>query len=409
MGGKLAKFGAVARLTIEQVRHERGRTALVVLAIGLAVLAVTLLGSLGLGVIQTGEDRFDRSGQDVWVAGESVELTATGGIENPITDAHGLADEMEARDDVEAASPLAFHGIYVGTEPDELELVTGVGVPSEHRGHSIEAGDGFSSGESHYADGTYEGPMSREIVVDPETAERFDVGVGDTVYVGTSPTTAPDREFEVVGISSTYSQFLGTATVTLPLGELQAVTGTTGPDRATYVTVTTAADADPAAVSEALQRSYPEYDVRTNEEQLESMLREYLLVLASGVTLVALAVLAGVALTVNTLALVAAHQRERLAALRAIGLSRGLLAGLVGGQGFVLGMLGGALGLAATPAFAAALDRLAASVVGFENLLRTPPLLYGVGFLIAVGIGTLGAVVAGWRAAGYARVDNLRE
>jgi len=125
MGRRLTKGRAVARLAVSQVRHERGRTVLVVLAIALAVLAVTLLASLGLGVLQTGEERFDRAGQDVWISGEAVELTATGGLENPITDSHRIAGDLEQRDDVESASPLAFHAIYVGTEPDDLELVTG--------------------------------------------------------------------------------------------------------------------------------------------------------------------------------------------------------------------------------------------------------------------------------------------
>ncbi|ELY62799.1 hypothetical protein C489_21021 [Natrinema versiforme JCM 10478] len=379
---------------------------LVVLAIALAVLSVTLLASLGLGVLQTGEERFDQAGQDVWVTSDSVELTATGSIENPIADSHQLAADLENRDDVKTASPLAFHAVYVGTELDDLELVTGVGVPGTRNTNTVD-GDGFSEGDSHYANGTYDGPMSQEIVIDPQTAELFDVGVGDTIYVGTSRMNAAEREFEIVGISTQYSQFLGTSTVTMPISELQEIAGTTGTDRATYVTITAADGVDRDAVSEDIQQSYPEYDVRTSEEQLESMLSEYLLVLASGATLVVLALLAGIALTMNTLVLVAVQQREELAALRAIGLSRGLIAGVVGGQGFTLGMLGGVLGILATPVAVLALDHLAASLVGFENLLRTPPIIYATGLLIAVGIGTLGAVVAGWRAAQYAHVDKL--
>jgi putative ABC transport system permease protein len=406
MGRRLTKGRAVARLAVSQVRHERGRTVLVVLAIALAVLAVTLLASLGLGVLQTGEERFDRAGQDVWISGEAVELTATGGLENPITDSHRIAGDLEQRDDVESASPLAFHAIYVGTEPDDLELVTGVGVPGTQDART-DTGDGFSAGDAHYADGSYDGPMSREIVIDPQTAETFDVGVGDEIHVGTSRETAAEREFEVVGISSTYSSFLGTSTVTMPLSELQELTGTTGSDRATFVTVTTADDADRGAVSDDIQRSYPEYDVRTSDEQFESMLSEYLLVLASGATLVVLALVAGIALTTNTLVLVAVQQREELAALRALGLSRGLIAGVVGGQGFALGALGGLLGLLATPVCAFGLNQVAVRFVGFETLLRTPPSIYAAGLAIAIGIGTLGALVAGWRAARYARVDAL--
>ncbi|WP_222912808.1 ABC transporter permease [Natrinema sp. SYSU A 869] len=406
MSRLLTKGRAVARLAVSQICHERGRTVLVVLAIALAVLAVTLLSSLGLGVMQTGEERFDRAGQDVWISGDSVELTATGSLENPITDSHRLATDLNQRDDVETASPLAFHSVYVGTKPDNTELVTGVGVPGTGSDNTAD-GDGFSGGDSHYANGSYDGPMSQEIVIDPQTAELFDVGVGDTIYVGTSRVSAPEREFEIVGISSEYSQFLGTSTVTMPISELQELAGTTGTDRATFVTVTTVDGADRETVSEDIQQSYPGYNVRTSEEQFESMLNEYLLVLASGATLVVLALVAGIALTTNTLVLVAVQQRDELAALRALGLSRGLIAGVIGGQGFTLGVLGGILGLLSTPLFAFILNHIATSFVGFENLLRTPPIIYATGLLIAVAIGTLGAVIAGWRAARYARVDNL--
>ncbi|MXV61825.1 FtsX-like permease family protein [Natronorubrum sp. JWXQ-INN-674] len=398
---------AIARLSAAQLRHDVGRTLLVILAIGLAVLAVTLLAGLGIGVLETGEERFAEADQDVWITGDAVELTAAGGMENPIPDSHRLADDIEARDDVTGASPLAFHAVYAGTEPDDLEVVSGVGVPGEHGGMTLEAGDGFSEGNVHYGDGDYDGPMTYEVILDPQMAERIDADVGDTIYVGTSPETASTHEFTVVGISETYSQFLGTSTLTMPLSELQQIAGTTGADRATYVTVTVADGADRDAVSDDLQEQYPEYEVRTSEEQLESMVEQQILLLASGVALVVLAVLAGIILTVNLLALVAAQQRRELAALRAIGLSRGLITALIGGQGIVLGLCGGVLGLLATPAAAFALNRLAASLVGFENLLRTPPEIYLVGFAIAVGVGTIGAVVAGWRASVYTRFEHL--
>ncbi|QSW98243.1 ABC transporter permease [Haloterrigena alkaliphila] len=403
----LRKIAAVGRLSTAQLRHDLGRTVLVIVAIALAVLAVTLLASLGLGVLETGQDRFDEADQDVWITGGSIELTATGGMENPITDSHRLAADVAERDDVESASPIAFHAVYAGTDPSNLELVSGVGVPNEHGGLTLEEGDGFSEGDVHYGDGDYDGPMTEEVIVDPGTAERFDVGVGDSIYVGTNPDTAAEREFTVVGISSSYSQFLGTSTVTMPLSELQEIAGTTGTDRAAFVTATVADGADRDAVSDELQSEYPAYDVRTSEEQFESMFEDQVLLLASGVALVALAVLAGVVLTVNLLALVAAQQREELAALRAIGLSRGVIAGLVGGQGVVLGLCGGALGLLATPPAALALNALAAALVGFENLLRTPPAVYALGFGIAVGVGTVAAVVAGWRASLYARFETL--
>ncbi|ELY60931.1 ABC transporter permease [Natronolimnohabitans innermongolicus] len=404
---RLTKLRAIGGLSLAQLRHSPARTILVVLAIALAVLAVTLLASLGLGVLETGEEQFADADQDVWVTGGGVEVSQTGGIENPITDAHQLAATLEERDDVDSASPLAFHAVYVGDDPDDLELVTGVGVPSTHGDADLGDDEGFSEGNVHYADGDYDGPLTEEIIVDESTAEQFDVGVGDTIHAGTSPGAAADRELEVVGVASTYSQFLGTPTVTLPISELQQIAGTTGSDRATFVTLSVADGAEPDAVRDEVADSHPEYDVQTSDQQLESMLEERVLVLASGITLVVLAVVAGIALTVNVLAVVASQQRETFAALHAIGLSRSTIAGLVGGQGVVLGFAGGALGLLATPAAAYALEALTTTVVGFEGLLRTPPEVYVLGGAIALVVGTIGALVAGWRAGSDARLETL--
>ncbi|MFC6716026.1 ABC transporter permease [Natrialbaceae archaeon GCM10025810] len=403
----LRKIDAVARLSAAQLRYETGRTVMVVAAIALAVLTVTLLGGLGLGVLETGQDRFDTADQDVWITAGTVELTDTGGVENPIADSHRLAADVETHEDVESASPIAFHAVYLGPDPDELELVTGVGIPGEHGELTLESGDGFSEGDVHYGEGEYDGPMTREVIIDPQTADRFDLDVGDSIYVGTSQNAAADQEFTVVGISSSYSQFLGTSTVTMPLSELQELTGTTDADRAAFITATVADDAESDAVTDDIEASYPEYDVRTSAEQFESMFEDRVLLFASGGALVVLSVVTGIVLTGNLLLLVASRQRQELASLWAIGLSRGLLTGLISGQGLVLGLCGGVVGLLATPPAAVAVNALAASLVGFENMIRTPPVIYVVGFGIAVGISTIAAIVAGWRASRYTRFEHL--
>jgi len=227
----------------------------------------------------------------------------------------------------------------------------------------------------------------------------------DRRRVSSSRETA--QEFTIVGLSSHHSQFLGSPALTVPLVDLQTITGTAGTDRATFVTVDVTDDADRDAVGDDLDDEYAAYDVRTSDEQVGSMIQDRPVVLAGGVTLVGLAVLGGVVFTVTLFVLVTAQQRDQLAALRAIGLSRPLLAGMVGIQGIVVGVVGGLVGLAATPLLAAGLNRLAASAVGFEGLVQTPPAIYAAGFSLAVGVGTVVAVVTGWRAGRYARIDRL--
>lgn len=397
---------AVIGLALAQLRRSPGRTILAVLAVTLSVLAVTLLASLGVGVVEVGEIGLDNADRDIWISSDPVDPSASG-TENPIVGAHGTSAEITTREDVSSAAPIAMHEVYIGTDPDELERTSAVGVQETHDGFDFEAGEGFDRTELPADGDRPTEPETAEIVLDPQVADEAGAEVGDTVYVGTSQQSAPAYEFTVVGIASYYSQFLGTPAVTIPLPDLQTVAGTTGTDRATFITADVTDDADQEAVRDDLAAEYPEYDVRTSDEQVEAMVAERPLVLASGTTLVGLAVVGGVVLTINLFALMVAQQRRELTALRAIGLSRHVLAGMIAVQGFVIGLLGGLVGIVITPPLTYALNQLAVSLVGFEELLRTPAEVYVVGFALAIGVGTIVAGITGWRVSRCVKLEHL--
>ncbi|ELY42383.1 ABC transporter permease [Natronorubrum sulfidifaciens] len=402
---------AVVGLAFAQLRRSPGRTALTVLAVTLAVLSVTLLAGLGVGVVQTGEDGLENANRDIWISSDPIDPSASG-TENPIVGSHGVSADITEREDISSASPIAMHDVYLGTDEDDLVRTSAVGVHETHDGFDFEAGSGFET-EINASDGEHlehqraSEPTSEEIVLDPNTAERLDVSVGETVYLGTSRETARDHEFTVVGIAAYYSQYLGSDAEAVPLTDLQAVAGTTRTDRATFITASVDDGSDPAVVRDDLSAAYPTYDVRTSDEQVSAMFEERPLVLASGATLVGLAFVGGIVLTINLFALVAYQQRDELAALRAIGLSRWVLAGTIGVQGFVIGLLGGLAGLAATPLLARGLNLLVSSVVGFDSLLQTPLEVYGIGLALALVVGTVVALATGWRAGRYARLEHL--
>jgi putative ABC transport system permease protein len=393
----LARVRAVVGLGLAQLRHSPGRTALAVCGVVLAVLSVTLLASLGVGVVETGQEQFDDAGRDIWITGGP----AAGG-ENEVVDASTVAADLREREGVGDVSTVAMHDVYLGTDPDAVEPIAAVGVEGTHGHFEFEDGDGFDGAMT--ADGDEE-LHSSVVVLDPATADRFDVGVGDTVYVGAGR-QAVDA-YTVVGVGSYYSQFLGTETATLRLPELQSMTGTAGSSRASFVTVNLEDGADREAFADDVRAEYPTYDVRTADDQFAAMVSDRHLVVASGIALVGLAIVGGVALTANLFALVAYQQRETLAALRAIGLSRPLLAGTIGVQGAVVGLLGGAIGVAATPVLAAGLNHLSTTVIGFERLVRTPLEVFLLGFAVALVVGVLVAFVTGWHASRSATVAAL--
>ncbi|WP_276302496.1 ABC transporter permease [Halorussus lipolyticus] len=389
-----------------QLRHDRARTVLAVVGIAVAVLSTTLLASLGYGVFETGQQKFDASGRDLWVTGGSLSQ-GPGGFGTSILGAHNVSADIESREEVKAAVPLAFRAVYVGNGSGGMQTLVGVGVPGGGPFVSITEGPGFEQPDVHYANGTYEGPMTNTVIIDSRTAEMYDVGVGDTLHVGGSVESAREHEFTVVGISPTFSSFLGAPTVTTHLSELQEVTGTTGTDKATFITVSLNDGVDKSAMEQELQRAYPDYNVRTNQEQMRSILQHNAVVIAVGGALVVLAVVAGFALTLNVLSIVVFQQKEELAALTALGVSSKTLVGMVAAQGVLLGAVGGLLGVAVTPPFVVGLNWVAAEIVGFEGLVQAPGSVLVLGGAIALVIGTLAAAVAGWRTLRTVGIDAL--
>jgi len=240
---------AVFALAGAKLRHDKTRVVLAVIGVTLAVLATVLLVGTGIGVVETGQQQFDAADRDLWVTGGPVQFAPAqpGGIQNAVYDAHELSAEMRARDDVSVASPLLFQTVYVSKTGEEFRTLAAMGVRGAG-GVSIDAGRGFASTD-HYAAGAYDGPRTNELLIDRRTAQLLNASVGDQVYIGASIAGARETEYTVVGVSGTGTQFLGTPTVTLPLSELQAITGKTATDPATLLTLTTPAGVDADSIN----------------------------------------------------------------------------------------------------------------------------------------------------------------
>lgn len=399
MGNPLGTVAAIVGLAWGGLRHERLRTLLAVVGVAMAVVAIVLLAGAGVGVLETGERQFERADRDVWITGDAVGLTAAGGggFEATIHDAHPLADEIADREDVRSASPMGFQTVYVGTDPADLDTVVASGVPGGGDAVSIDEGDGFGGADTHYADGDYDGPKTGELLVDRRTAERYELSVGDRLHVGGSVATARATEYEVVGISETFAAFLGAPTVTLRLSELQTLTGASGTDAATMIAVTVEDDAEVAAVADDLRAAYPEYAVRTDEEQLRAVLGQQAAVLVGAGVLVGLAVLTGLALAITLFVLHVYQRREEYRTLGAIGISRRTVVGVVLAQGAILGVSGWLVGAALAVPSAHLLNALVTLVVGYEGLVVVPPWAVATGGVVAVVVGTLAAAIAVWR------------
>ena len=395
------RFRATIGLGTARLRRDRMRTVLAVFAVALAVLSVTLLGSLGAGVVETGQQKFDSADRDLWISGGPLRIApgTVGGFQGGVVDAHNTGREVSSSPRVDTASPLLFQTVYVGTEPESLRTVVAVGSTSS-AGFQVRGGEGFGRDDGFYNGGAYNGTRSQRIVIGTGLRSELDVEVGDTVYVGGTTADARRTRYTVTGTSSTFSRFLGAETVALPLAELQAMTGNQHAERASMITVDVAPDSAVSAVERDLEDEFPRYTVKTNSEQLESVIGNRILLVAAGVVLTVVAVFTGIALSANLLALLVAHERPSIAAIRAVGVSRTVVAGIIATQGVCYGVLGAVTGIAVTYPAAVALNRVAVSLFGFENLVQVSVRTLAIGCLTAVVAGAASAVLAGWRAAG---------
>lgn len=381
--------------------HDRMRAVIAVGGVVIAVLAVTLLGGVGVGVVDTGQEQFEAADRDLWVTGGPLQIQpgTVGGIENTVTDAHEVAAEMQARSDVETAVPMSFQTVYISTDGEEFDTIVASGVPGGGSSVTIQQGDGFTGSDTHYADGNYDGEMTHEILVDPDTAEEYDLAVGDTLHAGGTLGSARRNQFEVVGISPTFSRFMGTGTVTMRLSELQTTTGTASTDRATLISISLSDDADPETVAADLEADYPRYEIRTNQQQLVATLRDQAVVLASGLSLVVLAVIAGAALTANLLMALMYQQRKPFSVLVALGAPAATPVTIAIVQALVVGTIGGVIGVLMTVPAVTVLNRVAETLTGFDGVVQTSPEILLGGFGIALVMSLLGSVASAWRIA----------
>ncbi|WP_255196431.1 ABC transporter permease [Halorarius litoreus] len=405
----MSRRRALVGLASVQLRHHWGRGVLAVVGVALAVLLVTLLLGLGFGLFSTGGEAISWINRDLWVTGGGLGIQAgsVGGVENPIQNSHQVAASISADGRVAAAQPLALMTVYVSPNGSEFDTTIGVGTVGE-QDPNVGDNQGLRLNDSHYANGTYDGAMRHEVIISPETAEKYDVGVNDTLYIGGTLSQARANEFRIIAVSGRFSTFLGTSSVAIPLSELQEITGTTGTDRAALIGVTLEPGADADAVERDIEREYPELEVRGNSEQVRQIVGGQAAVVVGVVSLVVLAVVSGVMLVVNVLATLVRGQRAELAALKASGVSGGSLVFLVLAQGLLLGIVGGVAGVAAGPLAVDGLNLVLKDLSGFANLIKTPWWVYGFGVGLAVTMGVLGATVAGRQVAKLSPLDHLR-
>lgn len=288
----------------------------------------------------------------------------------------------------ESSSPLATfaYGAPIGTQP-ALRV---------RQGHTIE--------------------RSGEIIANRSVAEHFGIAIGDSLSVGLDPDPAAGsfrrrRSMRVTGFADFLFAQEGSATVAIPIRDLWEMSGTSNRPAAILL-VRVAKDDDAFAVAHEYRGILPNVDVYALPEIVEAAGDR--LTYFQQLSLVLGTVSLGVAfLLVATLLTLSVNERwGEIAALRALGVTRGRMLIQVAWQGLIISAAGTLVGLAVGLVVARYLDRILTNFPGLPVnvsffVLEARDALISVGLLVATGL--LAGLYPAWRAASVNISVVLRE
>lgn len=413
----------------DAVRRRPRRSALTSLGIGLAVGLVVMLLALSNGITTSATELAAQSGVDLIGAAPGTNLTST--AFPPISDAHALATQVPANDsNVVTASPWLITNL-VFANGSLTAVPTGSGtvgwIPSDNEGlqtPTLYNGSGFSSsGDPHYANGTYQGNSTHEIVLDRALAGVLRVTVGEPVWV--SPTTpnasaglpawyANATELTVVGVSGPFFLIPSALLAFMYLSELQSLLGShyTLQDYASLLLVHLK---DPTTVGRdqvTLAANFPDLSWITLSQILGAIQHVVNLYRTFG-TLVGLIGVVVAALFATTVLQMSVDDRSReLALLRAIGQTRASVGLTIVEESILLAAIGFVIGLPVAYVGANAINLLLLRLlVGLPTAFSFVVFDAGVildGILLVLAIGLVAAIAPAARAMQLPVAEELR-
>ncbi|PGF17128.1 ABC transporter permease [Natrinema sp. CBA1119] len=296
-------------------------------ALTIALLVVVTGIATGLAADSTADDE-----ADIRVVPEGGgTLSSVVDVESArLGDAHESAAAIERRDDVAYATPVLTEAVRIRTAgSDEPETVLAMGVvppakPTEIEGVSTAS---LESGDPHYANGSYDGPRTGEIVLTDAAADGIDASAGDDLAVRGSMLQAANRSgagdrsptHTVTAVEDVSATDLSgeLPLVVLHLSELQSMTGAEDADLADQVLVETESGTSTAAAEDA----YPNATIQSGDDGGFASIRSDDFALATSLVALVVAVVICSLFVATSSALTIDRDRQAIAVLAAVGFS----------------------------------------------------------------------------------------
>ncbi|MFC6718331.1 ABC transporter permease [Natrialbaceae archaeon GCM10025810] len=354
---------SASRLWTRATRTRSSRLAATIAAVSLTIALLLVVTGVAVALADGGVET--QTDADVGVTPESSEgVSAVDGIEGTrLGETNERAGEIREADGVDHASPALVEPTKLEGEDGEERTVLLVGVVPDDDPRTV-AGlttDGLASGDPHYADGSYDGQPTNEIVLSEAAAEDLDVSTDDDLEVAGSAGEVDGESAPSVSVTAV-EEAGGDRSTDAPvalvhLSELQTLSGASESELADRVLVW----GESEAASDAAAEEYPDAAVESNDARDPSALFDDGLAFATAALATVVGVTICAAFVATTLGMAVADDRRALATLEAVGYpARGRLAVVAVSTvlttlcGAGLGVLLGAAGIAAVNAVAEA-------------------------------------------------------
>lgn len=428
------------RYALDAIRRRPGRSAMTSLGIGLAVGLVVLLLALSNGIQSSATTLATESGVDLVAA--SANTTILSGQFPPIQGAHSLVTSVPAVDsNVATSSPwlvselvlgnaslwAASNGSAVPNGWSPTQSGTIGWIPSDNSGlqtPDIYNGTGFTySGDPHYANGTYTGPETHQIVLDQGLATVLHVGVGDLVWVSAAGPASSSAlpgwyanatVFRVVGISGPFWLIPSALLAFVYLSELQGIVG--GASASTdYASLLLIHLTDPTTVSadqSLLQSAFPRLTVFTLSDILGAIQHVVNLYRTFGELIGIIGVVVAALFATTVLQMSVDDRSREIALLRALGNSRSSVGSMVVQEALLLSLFGLAVGLPIAYGTAYALNlylrHLLAGLPTSFSFVSFNAVVLLDGLVLVVAVGLVAAIAPAARAMQLPVAEELR-